>query len=50
MNGIWCDDFFFDLAEDYCHDKNPKCDQCTISGLCLANNVEDMHVLKKYIT
>ena len=44
------DDFFFDLAEDYCHDKNPKCNQCTVSSLCLANNIEDMHVLKKYIT
>ena len=44
------DDFFFDLAEEYCHDKNPRCDQCEISDSCLANNVEEMKPLKKYIT
>lgn len=44
------DDFFFDLAEDYCHDKNPRCDECPINDSCLANTVNGMDVLKKYIT
>ena len=44
------DDFFFDLAEDFCHDKNPKCNECPISDICLANNMPGMDVLKKYIT
>ena len=44
------DDFFFDLAEDYCHDKNPRCGECPINDSCLANTVNGMDVLKKYIT
>jgi hypothetical protein len=44
------DDFFFDLAEDYCHDKNPICSKCPINDVCLANTVNGMDVLKKYIT
>ena len=50
LSSAHLDDFFFDLAEDFCHDKNPKCNQCPINDICLANNVSGMDVLKKYIT
>ena len=50
LSAAHIDDFFFDLAEDYCHDKNPRCGECTIKDVCLANTVNGMEILKKYIT